>query len=244
MPSRRTALQQLALVGGAAGPLAAGRVWSAPAAPAAPVTPWPIAPIRILLVYPPGGVSDVAARALAELLSQALATPVRVDYRPGASGSLGLEALASAAPDGHIPYKGGGQQLGDALAGQFELLSTNVGGLQLSHIRSGKFKPLAVGAPQRLAALPQVPTWAELGYPLANLASVFGLFAPAGTPAAVLDRLNAEVNRALGQATLRNPLLAADNLPTGGSADDFAALIKREQAQHRALLRQVVISLD
>ena len=334
MPSRRTALQQLTLLGWAAGALAAR---PAPAAPATPAAPWPSAPIRILLVYPPGGVSDVAARALAELLSQALATPVRVDYRPGASGSLGVEALASAAPDGHtlafsatspltlypqlsrvrydpqrnispvasvmltpsllvgtpafsgtglpdvlaqaharpgqlrwattgagttghlvlaqwqrasgalvshIPYKGGGQQLADALAGQFELLSTNVGGLQLAHIRSGKFKPLAVGAPQRLAALPKVPTWAELGYPLANLASVFGLFAPAGTPPAVLDRLNAEVNRALGHATLRDPLLAADNLPTGGSADDFAALIRREQTQHRALLRQVVISLD
>ena len=78
------------------------------------------------------------------------------------------------------PYKGGGQQLADALAGHFELLSTNVAVAQRQYIRCGGLKALAVGAPQRLASLPEVPTWAELGYPLANLASVSGLMAPAG----------------------------------------------------------------
>ena len=302
-----------------------------------PATSGPSAPIRILLVYPPGGVSDVAARLLAEQLSMALATPVRVEYRPGASGSLGLEALARAAADGHtlafsalspltlypqlarmrydplrdfapvasvmltpsllvatkafggrsmadllaaaraaagrlrwattgagttghevlvqwqrasgasvnhIPYKGGGQQVADALAGQFELLSTNVGGLQLQHLRSGSLRALAVGAPLRLAALPQVPTWAELGYPAANLASLFGLLAPAGTPASVITRLNAEVQRALAAPALRDPLLAAHNLPTGGSADDFVRQIRQEITQHAALLREAPITLD
>ena len=302
-----------------------------------PATSGPSAPIRILLVYPPGGVSDVAARLLAEQLSMALATPVRVEYRPGASGSLGLEALARAAADGHtlafsalspltlypqlarmrydplrdfapvasvmltpsllvatkafggrsmadllaaaraaagrlhwattgagttghlvlvqwqrasgasvnhIPYRGGGQQVADALAGQFELLSTNVGGLQLQHLRSGSLRALAVGAPLRLAALPQVPTWAELGYPAANLASLFGLLAPAGTPASVITRLNAEVQRALAAPALRDPLLAAHNLPTGGSADDFVRQIRQEITQHAALLREAPITLD
>lgn len=308
-----------------------------PARAALPAAPWPSAPIRILLVYPPGGVSDAAARLLADQLSRALVTPVRVEYRPGASGSLGLDALAGAAADGHtlafsalspltlypqlarvrynplrdfapvasvmltpsllvatpafagrsvaellaaaraapgrlrwattgagttghlvlaqwqrasgatvnhIPYKGGGQQVADALAGQFELLSTNVGSLQLQHLRSGALHALAVGAPLRLTALPQVPTWAELGYPAANLASVFGLLAPAGTPAPVIARLNAEVQRALAAPALRDLLLAANNLPTGGSADDFARLIRQEFAQHAALLRVAPITLD
>ncbi len=240
---------------------------------------WPGGPIRILLVYPPGGISDQVLRTLAELLVPLLGVPVAVEYRPGAGGSLGLAALAAAPPDGHtlafsalspltlypqlarvryhplrditpvagvmltpallvgtpafaghsvadlasaacaapqrlrwattgagttghlvlaqwqrasgcrvshIPYKGGGQQLSDALAGHFELLSTNVAAAQRQHIRSGQFKPLAVGAPQRLDSLPGVPTWAELGLPEANLASVFGLMAPAGTPPAVV----------------------------------------------------------
>ena len=325
---RRCLIQATGLMAGT-GPWPARAVLPAPS--------WPSAPIRILLVYPPGGVSDVAARLLAEQLSMALATPVRVEYRPGASGSLGLEALAGAAADGHtlafsalspltlypqlarvrydplrdfapvasvmltpsllvatkafggrsiadllaaaraapgrlrwattgagttghlvlvqwqrasgasvnhIPYKGGGQQVADALAGQFELLSTNVGGLQLQHLRSGSLRALAVGAPLRLAALPQVPTWAELGYPAANLASLFGLLAPAGTPASVITRLNAEVQRALAAPALRDPLLAAHNLPTGGSADDFVRQIRQEITQHAALLRQAPITLD
>jgi tripartite-type tricarboxylate transporter receptor subunit TctC len=308
-----------------------------PARAARSSAPWPSAPIRILLVYPPGGVSDVAARLLADQLSVALATPVRLEYRPGASGSLGLEALAHAAADGytlafsalspltlypqlarvrydplhdfapvasvmltpsllvatpafsgrsvaglltaaraapgrlrwattgagitghlvlaqwqrasgasvsHSPYKGGGQQLADALAGQFELLSTNVGGLQLQHLRSGALHPLAVGAPRRLAALPAVPTWAELGYPTANLASVFGLLAPAGTPSPVIARLNAAVRRALAAPALRDPLLAANNVPIGGTADDFARQIRQEFVQHTALLRATPITLD
>ena len=88
----------------AAHPPAASSTAAAPAAasrPAAP-RPWPAGPIRILLVYPPGGVSDGIVRLLADrlALALALAMPVRVEYRPGASGSLGLEALAAAAPDG------------------------------------------------------------------------------------------------------------------------------------------------
>lgn len=78
----------------------------------------------------------------------------------------------------------------------------------------------------------------------ANLASVFGLLAPAGTPAAVLERLNAEINLALAGPLLRAALRAADNMPTGGSADDFALQIRQEHAQHRVLLQQAPITLD
>lgn len=298
---------------------------------------WPSAPVRILLVYPPGGVSDQVLRSLAEQLAPLLGVPVLVDYRPGAGGSLGLAALAAAPPDGHtlafsalspltlypqlarvrydplrdivpvagvmltasllvgtpafsgsqladltrmaravpgrlrwattgagttghlvlaqwqratggrvthIPYKGGGQQLNDALAGHFELLSTNVAAAQRQHIRQGQFKPLAVGAPQRLDSLPEVPTWAELGLPDANLASVFGLMAPAGTPALVVQQLNQLVNQLLDGPVLQDMLRAADNLPAGGSAARFAALVRQEFQQHQALLQRAPISLD
>jgi tripartite-type tricarboxylate transporter receptor subunit TctC len=324
---RRRWLQQAAAL--AAAPGAAG----AQAAPAG----WPTGPVRILLVYPPGGVSDQVLRSLAEQLSPRLGVPVHVDYRPGAAGSLGLAALAAAPADGHtlafsalspltlypqlarvrydplrditpvagvmltpsllvgtaafdgasvadltraaraapgrlrwattgagttghlvlaqwqratgcsvthIPYKGGGQQLNDALASHFELLSTNVAAAQRQHIRSGQFKPLAVGAPQRLDSLPDVPTWAELGLPDANLASVFGLMAPAGTPAAVVQRLNQLINQLLDGPVLKDLLRAADNLPAGGSAAAFAALVRQEFQQHQAVLQRAPISLD
>jgi tripartite-type tricarboxylate transporter receptor subunit TctC len=138
-------------------------------------------------------------------------------------------SLASGARFVHIPYKGGAQQLNDALSGQFEVLSSNVGPLQLAHVKAGRLKALAVGAPARLAVLPQVPTLAELGFGQANLASVFGIFAPGNTPDAVVARLNAALNAALQAPQIRERLLEADNLPTGGSAAAFAAQIESER---------------
>jgi len=318
------------------GLLAGGAAALLPAAPAT-AAPWPSGPLRVILVYPPGGVSDAVLRPLVERLGAALAVPCWIEHRPGAAGSLGLEALAAAAPDGqtlgfaaltpwtlvpqlrpvrydpwrdlvpvvsvmqtpsllvatpacdarqvpellaaaraapgrlrwastgvgstghlvlaqlrlatgvdisHIPYPGGGQPLTDALAGRFELLSTNVGGLQLQHLAQGRLRPLAVGAPQRLASLPQVPTWAELALPQANLMSEFALLAPAGVPEAVLARVNAEVNRALASPPLQALLAQAGHLSTGGSAQALAQRLREDQARHRALLRAGAISLD
>ena len=282
-------------------------------------------PLRIVVAYPPGGVSDAVARALAAELALRLGVPVQVENRPGAGGAIALRSLSRAAADGrmlvlsavtplaldpqlrarpaaglpstvapvagvmltpsllvgtaafrgrsfadllaaarerpgdlrwatsgvattghlileqvraasgivvtHVPYKGGGQQLSDALAGQFELLSTNVGALQLRYVRNGRFKALAVGAPQRVPQLPDVPTLAELGLPQANLASRFGLFAPGGTPPARLRRLNAAVDAALQQSAIRGALLEAGSLPMGGSAEAFADEISRSNAE-------------
>lgn len=289
---------------------------------------WPRQPLRIIVVYPPGGLSDGMARALAARLEARLGVPVRVENRAGGGGSVGLQALAQAAPDGHtlafsavspltlrphlgpvgydpfkditpvagvmftpvllvgtpaftgrdfagllaqaranpgalrwatsgvataghlvleqvqagsgvrvthVPYKGGGQQLNDALAGQFELLSTNVAPVQLRHVADGRLTPLAVGAPQRLEVLPQVPTFAQLGLPQANISSLFGVFAPGRTPAAVLERLNAEINRALADPALRERIVASDNLPFGGSQADFARRIADEWTGNRRL---------
>lgn len=283
---------------------------------------WPVAkPIRLVVAYPPGGVSDTVARALADRLAVQLATPVLVDNRAGASGSIGVDAVAKAAPDGytlgfaaispltlnphlgkspfdplkdvtpvasvmyspvlllatkatdakdlrellaaarakpgavrwatsgpaslghimltqlaagaqvditHIPYKGGGQQITDALSGQFEVLSVNTGPAVMQHIKAGKLRPLAVGAPARIDGLPQVPTLAELGFSPANLTSLFGVFAPAGVPPPVLDRLNAEINKALALPEVRARLSGSDNVPTGGSAAEFARQIAAE----------------
>ena len=286
-------------------------------------------PLRLIVVYPPGGVSDGMARVLAEPLAQALGIPVLVENRPGAGGSLGMDALSRAAPDGntlafsaispltlhpllarvpydplrgfvpvasvmrtpvlvvgtpaftgrgfseliaqarqqpgavrwatsgvatighmvlaqvrmpsrtditHIPYQGGGPQLNDALSGQFEVLSTNVAAQQLQYIEGGRFQALAVGAPARIEALPAVPTLAELGFEKANRDSLFGIFAPARTPAAVVQRLNAQINRVLGSDAVRERLRDAYNLPAGGSSDDFAQEIAVDRRRNRALV--------
>ncbi|XPG47606.1 tripartite tricarboxylate transporter substrate binding protein [Variovorax sp. KK3] len=285
--------------------------------------------MRLLVVYPPGGVSDGMARVLAQPLSQALGVPVLVEHRAGAGGSVGMAALARAAPDGctlafsaispltlqplltrvrydpvrafvpvasvmrtpvlvvgtpafagrgfgalvalarsqpaavrwassgvatlghmvlvqvraqsgavitHIPYQGGGPQLKDALAGHFEVLSTNVAAQQLQYIENGRLQPLAVGAPARLDVLPDVPTLEELGFPQANLVSLFGIFAPARTPVGVVQRLNAEINRILNTEALRQWLREAHNLPAAGSVESFAREITLDRVRNRTLV--------
>ena len=290
---------------------------------------WPNRPVRLIVVYPPGGVSDGMARVLAEPLAQSLGVPVLIENRPGAGGSVGMDALARAVPDGHtlafsaispltlhpllarvaydplrgfapvasvmrtpvlvvgtpafegrsfgdlvamarsrpgalrwassgvatighmvlaqvrmqsrtdithIPYQGGGPQLNDALSGQFEVLSTNVAAQQLQYIESGRLRALAVGAPARIEALPSVPTLAELGFEKANRDSLFGVFAPARTPTAVVQRLNAEINRLLRAEPLRTRLRDAHNIPAGGSSEDFAREIAVDRRRNRELV--------
>ncbi len=311
----------------AAAALAAGPV--SRAAPYSEAANWPTRPLRLIVVYPPGGVSDAMARHLAEPLGQALGVPVLVEHRPGAGGSVGIEALARSTADGytlcfsaispltlhpliarqgrdlldavdpvasvmrtpvlvagtpafegrrfedaialarakpgqlrwassgvattghlvlaqvralagvditHIPYQGGGPQLNDALGGQFELLSTNVAAQQLRYIEAGRLRALAVGAPRRLAALPRVPTLAELGFAPANRDSLFGIFAPAGTPQDIVSRLNAEINRLLRSPALRTRLSESHNLAAGGSAVDFVREIALDRQRNEALV--------
>ena len=322
--------------GGLAGGVAAGlaailpeRAMAASASSGAPA--WPTRPLHLLVAYPPGGVSDDTARALAQFVGARLKVPVIVENRAGAGGLTALESLARAAPDGqtlaycaisplvfappftppgsttppprpsfdvqrdivpvvsimdtpvlvlahpsfkadsfaamlaaaraapgqlrwatsghatvghmvlaqiraaagvdiiHVPYKGGGQQLTDAIGGQFELLSSNVASTQLQFVRQGRLKALAIGSPVRLPVLPEVPTLAELGYPEANLVSTFGLFAPRGVPAERLRLINAVVNEALRQPDIRARILDVSNLPTGGTAAAFAARIAKER---------------
>ncbi len=290
---------------------------------------WPTRPVRIVVAYPAGGVSDVVARLLADKLAGPLGQPVVIENKAGASGSIGMDTVAKAT-DGHtlgfaaisplalnphlgaspfdpakdivpvatvmyspvlllgtpastardfrellaqakakpgsirwatsgqaslghimleqvmhtsgvqmthIPYKGGGQQMNDALSGQFEILSTNAGPAVLQHIKAGKLKALAVGAPDRLDTLPDVPTLAELGQGAANLSSLFGVFAPAGMPAAVVARLNAEINKVLALPEVRGKLDASDNVPLGGTAADFGKRIAAESESNLRIIR-------
>ncbi|MFD2297412.1 tripartite tricarboxylate transporter substrate binding protein [Paracidovorax citrulli] len=322
----------------ASAPLAAAGMAPAHALAQGSVADWPGSrPIRIIVAYPAGGVSDVMARALGDRLSAQLGTPVIVDNKAGAGGAIAMDAVAKAPADGHtlgfssisplvlsphlgrlpfdpvrdiapvasvmvspvlllataactardfpalvaqakarpgevrwatsgqaslghimleqimqasgakithVPYKGGGQQLNDALSGQFEILSTNAGPAVAQHIQGGKLRALAVGAPQRVDGLPAIPTLAELGMPAANLSSQFGIFAPGKTPAVILERLNAEINKALAWPELRAKLVSTGNVPMGGASADFAREIARESQGNAAIIRAARIQLD
>jgi tripartite-type tricarboxylate transporter receptor subunit TctC len=134
--------------------------------------------------------------------------------------------------------------MNDALGAQFEILSINAGPAVVPHIRSGKLRPLAVGAPARLESLPKVPTLGELGYPDANLSSLFGVFAPAATPPILIAKYNAEINKALASPELRAKLTATDNVPTGGGAEAFADEIAAEYENNARIVKAAGIKAD
>jgi tripartite-type tricarboxylate transporter receptor subunit TctC len=172
--------------------------------------------------------------SFAAMLAAARAAPGRLRWATSGHGTVGHMVLAQIRATAgvditHIPYKGGGQQLTDALGGQFELLSSNVAAQQLLYVRQGRLRALAIGSPARLPVLPEVPTLAELGFPEANLVSTFGLFAPRGVAQERLQLINGLVNEALRQPDIRARMLDVSNLPTGGSAADFAARIAKER---------------
>lgn len=214
-----------------------------------PLLPWPrpgasrhdlapgIAPVAAVMSTPVLVVATPAFRSgsLADLVAAARREPGRIRWASSGqatTGHLVIEQVRRIASVDitHVPYAGGGPQLNDALAGHFEVLSSNVAARQLAYLKEGRLRALAVGAPQRLAVLPQVPTLAELGYPAANLSSLFGVFAPGQTPAPVLDALNAHINAVLGEPGFRQPLLAAGNLPVEGSRQAFERRIADEAA--------------
>jgi tripartite-type tricarboxylate transporter receptor subunit TctC len=179
------------------------------------------------------GTRSLRTRTFAQMIDMARARPGSVRWATTGEGTTGHAVLervcaGSAAEIVHVPYKGGGQQLVDALAGHFEVLSTNVATAQLEDIAAGRFVALAVGSPERVKALPDVPTLSELGYPQANLDSLFGLFAPAGISRELADIENQAVATALKDPNLRGRLLRMNNVPFSGSAADFSRQVARE----------------
>jgi len=220
-----------------------GRTNFDPAKDIAPVASVMYTPVLVV------GTPAFEGKSFADLLALARARPGRIRWGTSGQATVGhmvLEQLKAVAGVDitHIPYKGGGQQLNDALSGQFEILSTNVAGAQLQQVKSGRFKALAVGAPGRIESLPDVPTLAELGFASANLVSLFGIFAPGRTPEAVLSRLNAEINKALQLANIRNRLIAAENVPAGGSSAEFSRQIAVESDNNARIIKAANIRLE
>jgi len=142
-----------------------------------------------------------------------------------------------------VQYKGGGPALTDTIAGQVQM---NVGSVvqNLPHVRSGKLKALGIGGSKRIAALPDVPTFAEAGLPNAEASNWWGLFAPAGTPAPVLGRLQQEVNVILDAPETRKRFEheGADVLRI--SAAQFGELVAAETAKWSQVVKQAGIKAE
>ena len=311
-----------------------------PAAAQAPADPtvanWPERPITILVGYPPGGATDLAARFVATLLSKSLGKPVIVENKPGAGSNIATELVVRAKPDGytllvatianatnmsiykqlnydssrdllpivqlmaspsvlvvnpevpakdlqslialaksrpgkltyassgvggsphlagellkmragidivHVPYKGATPALMDVVSGQVSMgFKTSLGAMP--QMQKGQLRPIAVANATRLPELPEVPTMAEAGLPDFEVTSWNGLAAPAGTPRAIVEKLNAEVNRILATSEVKAQFQSLGAIPVGGTARAFADYVDAEISRWRNVVRTAGITIE
>jgi tripartite-type tricarboxylate transporter receptor subunit TctC len=176
-----------------------------------------------------------------ELVAYAKAKPGEVTFASsGAGGSPHLTAeifqLATGTRMTHVPYKGGGPAMIDLMSGQVNILFASV--LEGSgHIKAGKLKGLAISHAKRNPALPDVPTLAEAGVKDSESGSWIALLAPAGTPAAVIDKGNADVKEAVAIPEVRDRLIAQGAVPQSSTPRELQALIDADLKRYGAIIR-------
>jgi tripartite-type tricarboxylate transporter receptor subunit TctC len=298
---------------------------------------YPSKPIKLIVPFAPGGVTDNSARVVAEALGARLGQPVVVENRAGASGNIGTSQVAQSPPDGytlvlgfdgtmvinlhvfanlpfntlrdfapvtklgdaalllvshpslpvknlaellayarthpaplpygtsgtggtphlagellkqrtgialeHIPYKGGGQAMTDVLGGQIPLVFTAIASAQ-QHVKSGKVIALGVPSLKRSAALPDVPTFVESGIPDFEATSWVGVFAPAKTPRAIVDKLQREIALALQDPKVRERYAVLGIEPVGNTPEQFTAQIKSDLARWGEVVKAANIKVE
>ena len=185
---------------------------------------------------------------VSELVERAKANPNQLSFGTPGNGTGGhllgeLLKQASGAPLLHVPYKGVGPAITDTVAGHVSIMFL-LGPDAVPYARSGRLIPLAVAAPKRTPLLPGTPTFAEAGYPDVTLSAWYGFLAPAKTPAAVLAKLHAAVVQALADPELNARLERLLFEPQSSSAEEFAALMKRDLEHFTAVARRAGIKAD
>ncbi len=304
-------------------------------ASAAQAQAWPTKPVHIIVPYPPGGSSDIIARAISKPLSEALKQPVIVENKPGANGNTGTDFVVKSAPDGHtmllcdvgalaitasvysklpfdpskdlrgatmlaysphllvlhpsvpannlaelvalshkqplnfavtaigsaphlagvaiekatgarwqyIPYKGGSQAIGDTIAGQTQVLMNGMLAT-LPFVQSGKLKVIGVSKAQRVPLLASVPTIAEQGVKGFESGTWQGVLLPAGTPSAVLNKLNAELIAIIRSPEVRERLVSQGAEVYTMSPAEFTQFFERERKNWAAVVAKGGVKID
>jgi len=171
-------------------------------------------------------------KTVADVLAAARANPGKITYgSPGNGTSIHIAGVllekAASVQLTHVPYKGSNPALMDALAGNVDLLVSSVPSA-IGQIKAGKLRALAVTSAKRSTSLPDVPTLAETGIKGFDVSTWYGLFMPAGTPAAVVAKVNAEVNHLLGMPEIRDAILAQGAEPQAMSVANFDRMFKAD----------------
>src|SRR5713226_2079940 len=208
------------------------------------------APISLVATVPNVMVThpSVPAGTLAEFIRLAKTKPGEMNFGSGGSGTSNhlageLFNIVAGVKLVHVPYKGVNLAMNDVLSGQIHLVVIGVPAAA-PHIKAGKLRALALVAPQRASALPEVPTVAEAGLPKFEVTTWYGILAPAGTPKTIVTRLNTELVKIMHAPELKERLAAMATDPATSTPEEFADYIKREIVKWGEVVRQAGLKAD
>ena len=208
----------------------------------APVSLTAIVP-NILVIH-----NALPAKNVQDLIAYAKKNPGKLSFGSpgiGSTGHLSAELFKSLAGIDmvHVAYKGSAPTLQDLMGGQVQVVIDNIPPY-LPHVKAGKIRALAVTPSKRSPAVPELPTMAEAGVKGYDAASWFGLFAPGGTPAEVVDKLSEETRRILALPDMRDKLLGLGAQPSGSTPEEFARFIEAEIAKWGRVIRSANVTLQ
>jgi len=191
---------------------------------------------------------DVPAKDYKEFIAHVKKNPGQLNYGTAGNASAGHLAmeylkLVNGLFITHIPYRGTGPMLTDLLAGRTQATSAGLPAL-LPHIKSGKLRAIAVGTPQRLPALPDVPTVAEMGHKDFETSQWYGILVPAGTPKDIVKRLQEESLKALKSNSVTERFASDSAVGGGGPPEEFAAYIAKQQKIWKEIVLRAGIKPD
>jgi len=192
--------------------------------------------------------NNLPAKDVKEMIALAKAKPGTLDYATTGVGSTPHAAgemmnLQFGIDLRHIPYAGGAPAMTAVMGDHIKMVYTAVATAH-AFVVSGKVKALGVSAPKRSAALPDVPTFSELGVPGFDLNSWFGILAPAGTPKAIVDQLQANIKTVMETPSYRDRYVNAGLEPVGNTSEQFGGQIKADMARWEAIVKKARISAN
>ncbi|HUG22023.1 tripartite tricarboxylate transporter substrate-binding protein, partial [Piscinibacter sp.] len=198
---------------------------------------------NVIAVHP-----SFPAKDYKSFIAEIKANPGKYAYASSGTGGIGhlqteLFKSLSGAFITHIPYRGAGPALNDTVAGQVPIIFDNIPSA-LPFIKDGRLIPIVVAAPQRLEALPNVPTFKEVGLEPVNRMAYYGVLAPKGTPKGVVDKIAAAVKTAIADPAVKKRIEETGSLIVGNTPDEFAAQIKAEYAVYKKVVQAQKLTLN
>lgn len=198
---------------------------------------------NVFVIHP-----DVPAKNFQEFVAYVKKNPGQLNYGSAGNASAGHLAmeylkLVTGMFITHIPYRGTGPQLTDLLSGRTQASSAGMPALG-AHIRAGKLRAIAVGTQQRIAALPDVPTVAEMGFPNFETSQWYGMHVPAGTPPEIVKRLQEECLKALKSSAVTERFATDNAVRGGGPSAEYASFIAGEQKIWSDIVKRAGIKAD